>query len=284
MSGAGQGDDERMQHDSYSATPGAAAVAARVSPMLAVRSLAARELKAFFRQRSRVMGAVLTPVFLWLMLGQGIGESFRAGGAEFSEYFYPGIVVFAVVFAGMYSTISTIQDRQAGFLQSVVVAPIPRWSLVAGKVVGGAGISLVQGVILLVLAPFSGVPVGATGIVGAIFVLALISLAMTGMGFWFAWRIDSVQGYHAIMNLILMPMWMLSGAFFPREKAAGWIRVVMDINPLAYGDAALRRVLYGSSESLPAGLPNLWLSLGVVAVCAALLLWASGRAVHKKVL
>ncbi|MAE75659.1 MAG: multidrug ABC transporter permease [Planctomycetes bacterium] len=251
---------------------------------LAAKSLASRELKSFFRQRSRVMAAVLTPVVLWLMLGSGMGSSFRSEvfRGDFLEYFFPGIVVFSVVFAGMYSTISTIQDRQAGFLQSVLVAPIPRASLVLGKVVGGATIALIQGVVLLVLLPLAGVELSPVGLVLAIGILALISVAMTGMGFVFAWRIDSVQGYHAIMNLILMPMWMLSGAFFPADGASAWVRGVMAVNPLAYGLAALRHALYWGDETLRAGLPAMWLCVGITALCGLLAVWASARAVAKK--
>lgn len=246
-------------------------------------SLASRELTTFFRQRSRVVGAILTPILFWVMLGMGMGKSFQPSRIHmpggFLEYFFPGIVVFSVVFAGMYSTISTIQDRQTGFLQAVLVAPIPRTALVVGKVLGGAMISLIQGALLLPLAFLSGVPVTATGLVLAVFVLALISLAMTGLGFVFAWKIDSVQGYHAIMNLILMPMWMLSGAFFPVGGAAGWVRGIMTINPLVYGLAALRHVLYLGDASVRDALPPLSLCLAVTAACGLLGVVASARAV-----
>lgn len=241
-------------------------------------------MKSFFRQRSRVVGAVLTPVFLWLMLGMGMGRSFEATGvgSGFLEYFYPGIVVFAVVFAGMYSTISTIQDRQAGFLQSVLVAPIPRSSLVIGKMLGGTLIALVQGVLLLVLTPLSGIGVSVTGLLSAVVVLALIAFAMTGLGFVFAWKIDSVQGYHAIMNLILMPLWMLSGAFFPGDGAASWVQWVMKLNPLTYGLAALRHVFYLDNATMRATLPDLFVSVAVIAGCGLLcFVWAS-RTVAKR--
>lgn len=254
-------------------------------PWLAARSLAQRELVAFFRQRSRVLGAILTPAIIWLMLGMGMGRSFRPEGTEglgFLEYFFPGIVVFAVVFAGMYSTISTIQDRQAGFLQSVLVAPIPRWSLVVGKMVGGASIAWSEGVLLLLLAPLSGIPLSAMSLLLAALMLALISLAMTGLGFVFAWKIDSVQGYHAIMNLILMPMWMLSGAFFPKGGASGWVQAVMTVNPLHYGLGALRHALYPNGGAAVQGLPPFWLCAVVIVACGALAVVASGSAVNKR--
>lgn len=254
-------------------------------PWLAAGSLCTRELKGFFRQRSRVVGALLTPVLIWVMLGMGMGTTFRAAAVPemgFLEYFFPGIVLFAVVFAGMYSTISTIQDRQAGFLQSVLVAPIPRLSLVTGKIVGGALVSLIEGVLLLVLAPVAGVSVSPASLALGAGMLALISIAMTGLGFVFAWRIDSVQGYHAIMNLILFPLWMLSGAFFPVSGAATWVRWIMRVNPLAYGLAGLRHVLYLDVASVRAALPPLWLCVAVMAVCGALAALAAARAVVRR--
>ena len=256
------------------------------SPSLAAWVLCRRELTAFFRQRSRVVAAVLTPLFLWLMLGMGMGHSFKSpsGGGDFLAYFFPGIVLFTVVFAGIYSSISTILDRQKGILQSVVVAPIPRSSIVIGKVVGGTLIALIEATILLLFAALAGIPAGPLEIVLAIGVLALLSLGMTGLGFLFAWKIDSVQGYHAIMNLLLMPLWLLSGAFFPKDGAASWIQVTMAVNPLHYGLSALRHVLWLHDEGVRAALPPLWLCLLVMLLSAAAMLAFASRSVTRKTL
>lgn len=249
-------------------------------------TIAVREVLGFFRQRSRVLAAVITPLLLWFMLGMGMGKSFRwdYGGGDFLAYFFPGIVVFAVVFAGIYSSISTILDRQKGILQSVVIAPISRASIVMGKVLGGTLIALVEGAVLLVFVRFAGIPAGVLEVVLAILVLALLCFAMTGIGFFFAWMIDSVQGYHGIMNLILMPAWMLSGAFFPRDGAATWVRVAMDVNPLYYGLSALRHVLWLEDAPLRAALPPLWLCIAVTAGLAVCTLGLAARAVTKKTL
>lgn len=248
--------------------------------------LCRREVTAFFRQRSRVVAAIVTPLFLWLMLGMGMGNSFKweFGGGDFLAYFFPGIVVFAVVFAGIYSSISTILDRQKGFLQSVVVAPIPRVSIAFGKLLGGTLIALVEGAILLVFAPLAGIPAGPVELVLAVLVLAVLCLAMTGLGFLFAWRIDSVQGYHAIMNLILMPLWLLSGAFFPKAGATEWVQVAMYANPLHYGLSALRHVLWLDDATVRSALPNLWLCLAVTIACAILGIVFATRSVAKKTL
>lgn len=253
----------------------------------AAQVLCKRELSAFFRQRSRVMAAVLTPLLLWFMLGMGMGRSFRwegTSGGDFLAYFFPGIVVFAVVFAGIYSSISTILDRQKGFLQSVVVAPISRSSIVLGKVLGGTLIALIEAAILLIFTPLAGIPAGPLEIAMAVGVLAIVAFAMTAMGFAFAWKIDSVQGYHAIMNLILMPMWLLSGAFFPKAGASVVVQYAMYANPLHYGLSALRHVLWFGDDAVRSALPSLPLCLGVTVVSGVLmLLWAS-RCVAKKTL
>lgn len=255
------------------------------SGMTAAWSLCSRELLTFFRQRSRVLSALMTPILFWLFIGLGMGSSFNPGkGFEggYEAYFFPGVVILAVVFAGVFSTISTIQDRQQGFLQSVLVAPIPRWSIVLGKMLGGSIIAIFQGSVLLPLAYFAGFELSFTSVIASIGVLTLVSLMMTGLGFYFAWKLDSVQGFHAVMNLILMPMWILSGAFFPAVGAIKPIAWIMAINPLTYGLAALRHVLHAGSQYSVTGLPPMWLCLLLTSAFAIFLICIGARAVSKK--
>ncbi|MFQ5507642.1 MAG: ABC transporter permease, partial [Planctomycetota bacterium] len=218
------------------------------------------------------------------LIGSGMGSSFRSAGNEagFLEYFFPGIVLFAVVFAGIFSTITTIQDRQDGFLQAVLVAPIPRSSLVLGKVLGGTLIAVIQGGLLLLLLPLAGLQFSLLSFLLALGMLALVSLGMTGMGFMFAWKLDSVSGYHAVMNLLLMPMWLLSGAFFPPGGAHVWVKWVMYANPLTYGLAGLRHMLYLDNESVRAAMPALWLCVVVTLACALLTLAGAARAARRR--
>ena len=209
--------------------------------MLAAWTLCRRELVRFFRQRSRVIGVLGTPLIFWVLIGSGFG---------YLKFLYPGTLIQIVLFASIFSTISLIQDRQTGFLQGVLVAPVSRAAIVLGKVLGGTGIALVQGLLFLALGPLVGISPGPAGWVAAAGVLALVAFALTSLGVLLAWRFDSVQGFHAIMNLFLIPLWLLSGAVFPPEKAAGWIRTVMAVNPLSYGVSALRQVLTGEGSSL----------------------------------
>lgn len=224
--------------------------------MLAAWALAKREVVRFFRQRNRVIGAVGQPLLFWLLFGAGLARSFRLSatgneGQSFLEYYFPGTLVLILLFTAIFATISIIEDRREGFLQSVLVAPAPRWSMVLGKVAGGAAIAVFQGLIFLALALTLHVEMTPAAIVSLVILLTLTALALTSLGFVLAWRMDSTQGFHAIMNLLLMPMWLLSGAFFP-PPAVGpgtpwsqWVmHVLMRINPLTYAVGGVRRTLY----------------------------------------
>ncbi len=241
-------------------------------------SLGWRELVRFYRQRSRVVGTLGTPLLFWLFLGLGFGDSFRSGAGSSLEYFFPGAILLVVLFTSMFSNISVIEDRNQGFLLSVLVAPISRGALVGGKVLGCAVLGLVQGLIFLALAPAAGLRLGLWQALEAAGVLLLVCMALTALGFYFAWRLDSVQGFHGVMNLVLMPMWLLSGALFPVSGAHPWLGWIMRLNPLTYGLAALRHSL--SSAPAP-GSPSLGVSLAVVAVFGLAILGAGLREVAK---
>lgn len=236
--------------------------------MLAMYTLWRRELTRFFRQPSRIAGAVATPLIFWLLIGSGLSGSFRLPGGpehvDYLEYFFPGTIVLVLLFAAIFSNISVIEDRHEGFLQGVLVAPVGRATLVAGKILGGSTLAWLQGIVFLALAPTAGIRLTVSSLLAAAGVLALLAVALSALGFAFAWKLDSVQGFHAIMNIVLMPMWMLSGAFFPASGAPGWLAALMRLNPLTYGIAALRHALYGAA--LGEGMPGPALSLAVTLV------------------
>ncbi len=240
---------------------------------LAAFTLWRRELTRFLRQPSRIAGAVGTPLIVWLLVGSGLSGSFRLpggpAGLNYFEYFFPGTVVLVLLFAAIFSNISVIEDRHEGFLQGVLVAPVSRSAIVAGKVLGGATLAWLQGVVFLPLAPLSGIALTPRSALAAAGVLAVLALSLTALGFAFAWKVDSVQGFHAIMNVVLMPMWLLSGSFFPVSGAPAWLGALMRLNPLTYGVAALRWALYGQGAALGSGLPGPALSLAVTLVLGA---------------
>ncbi len=244
-----------------------------------------REILRFVRQRSRLTGAFLQPLVFWLLLGGGFNASFRPAGASgnlsYVSYFFPGTVLLVLLFTAIFATISTVEDRKSGFLQGVLVAPLRRWMITLGQTAGGATLALLQGIIMLSLAPLAGVPLSLKGFAAAVAILAVLATALTSMGLVIAWRMDSTQGFHAIMNLLLLPSWFLSGAFFPEAGAPLPIRVLMHLNPLTYGMAALRRALYWSQPHLLPPLPGWPLALSVTVAFAATsfaaAVWSSER-------
>ncbi len=232
-------------------------------------SLWCREMVRFYRQRSRVVGVILSPLVFWLLLGAGFGKTMRTGapGVEqnYLEYFFPGALVMVVLFTSIFTMMSVIEDRKEGFLLSVMVAPIHRSAIVLGKVVGGASLSAIQGIIFLALAPAIGVRFGLGQFGLLLLIIFLVAFALTALGFAIAWILDSSQAFHAIVNLFMIPLWLLSGALFPVSGASGWLRVIMLANPLTYGVESLREVLF------PLTVQNtdfaLSTSIGILAIC-----------------
>lgn len=240
---------------------------------LPIRTLAARELIRFFRQRTRLVGALGQPILFWILFGAGLHGSFQNPSwvpddmeMTYQEYFFPGVAVMIVLFTAIFSTISIIEDRKEGFLQGVLVAPISRLSLVLGKLCGGTALAVIQaGLFLLVgpalafvgLAPTIGMEVSVVSGVSTILFITLLAFTLTALGYLIAWPLDSTQGFHAIMSVFLMPMWLLSGAFFPPGDS-GWLSWIIKLNPLTYGVAGLRRLMY-PNVNIPASsaLPGL---------------------------
>src|SRR6266487_2226581 len=213
-----------------------------------------REVVRFYRQRTRVVGVIASPVVFWLVIGSGFGSSFRSGDAagqqHYLDYFYPGALIMIVLFTSIFTMMSVIEDRKEGFLLSVLVAPVPRSAIVLGKVLGGTTLSTIQGLIFLAFAPLVGVHVSPGDFLLVVLTVFLVSFALTALGFAIAWPMDSTQAFHAIINLFLIPLWLLSGALFPLAGASGWIRALMRINPLTYGVEALRSLLYPSTAAV----------------------------------
>lgn len=249
------------------------------SVLLPSYALARREVVRFLRQRNRVFGALAQPVLFWAIFGAGLSPSFRAGSIGYSEYFFPGIIVLILLFTAIFATISIIDDRNTGFLQGVLVAPVPRSAIILGKVAGTTILAVGQALLVSAAAPLFGLSITLLGVLAAIPVLLLLSIALAGLGIWIAWRMDSTQGFHAIMTSFLMPMWLLSGAFFPPGGTPQWLLIVIALNPLTYGVALLRYALYLGTPPTSEALPSLTLCLFVsVAFAAATLVGASRAA------
>jgi ABC-2 type transport system permease protein len=254
--------------------------------VLSTRSLAQRELVRFYRQKSRMAGVIGSPLVFWFLIGSGLSGSFRHPSAppemNYLEYFFPGTIVLIILFTAIFSTMSIIEDRKEGFLQSVIVAPVPRASIAMGKLLGGTALALLQAVMLLVLTPFLGIALDAWSILAVLVTLFSIAFGLTGLGFLIAWKMDSTQGFHAVMNLFLIPLWLLSGSLFPASGAAGWLGVAMQANPLTYGVAALRQALYLHGHTGTADLAPLAVNLGVTVAFALVMFAGSTYLVNQR--
>lgn len=237
---------------------------------LAAGTLWRRDIVRFWREKARVLGYVGSPLLFWLLIGSGFGNL---------AFFFPGALVLTVMFSAVFSTMSLIEDRREGFLLSMLVSPAPRSSMVLGKILGSSTLAWIQGVIFLCFLPATGYSPGVAGVVQAIGVIFLISFTFTVLGFAIAWQMDSTQGFHAIMNLVLLPLWLVSGSLFPMANAHGWVQWLMRLNPVTYTVAALRQAF---ERDTAAGVPALSTSLAVTAACAALLFAASAAFANRK--
>jgi ABC-2 type transport system permease protein len=241
-----------------------------------------REIVRFYRQPTRVVGVLASPLVFWVVIGSGFGTSFRSGGGpgqqHYLDYFYPGALIMIVLFTSIFTMMSVIEDRKEGFLLSVLVAPVPRSAIVLGKVMGGTTLSALQGLIFLIFAPFAGIHLEPLQVFLVAIVVFLVSFALTALGFAIAWPMDSSQAFHGIINLFLIPLWLLSGALFPLSGASGWIRGLMWLNPLTYGVEALRSLLYpGSQTTFPLASSIATLILFSLVMFALAFLMASRR-------
>ena len=245
-----------------------------------------REIWTFLRDRARLAGALVQPLAIWALLGVGFGAAFRLPGTErgpsYLAFLFPGVVALVLLFTAIFSTISVVEDRQTGVLHAALVAPQPRLALVLGVLSGGTTLAVAQAAVVMVLAPLAGLHPSLGGALAALLACLLTALALTALGFVMAWRLDTTRGFHAVMNLVLMPLWILSGGFFPVDGAPAVLRAVMLANPVTYGVAAIRLGLGGPGA---AGAPvGMGVALGVLGASAALLVaWAvrtAGRALY----
>lgn len=240
----------------------------------------------FLRQRSRIIGALGTPLVFWLLVGGGLKQSFKLPGVDsqmtYLEYSFPGAIVAILLFTAIFSMISIIDDRKEGFLQAVLVAPVSRASIALGKILGATTLAVGQALVFLALGRLADIRMGALSIGATFATMTLVAFALSGLGFVIAWRMESTQGFHAIMNLVLMPMLVISGAFFPPGGSATWLRWIMLINPVTYGVTLLRWSMYLDS---PAPHPSLGGSLAaawiITIIFAGGTFWLSMLAVRK---
>ncbi|TWU26465.1 ABC-2 type transporter [Novipirellula galeiformis] len=260
--------------------------------MSAAWMLARREWTRFFRQRNRVSAAIVQPLLFWMLFGTGLRGAFTvAGDQNFMEFFLPGTVGLIVLFTAIFATISVIEDRREGFMQSVLVSPVGRWPVLMGKVIGGSAIAWVQAMFFLMLVYLFGTASLSSSIFLLMPLLALIAIGMCSLGMIVAWPMDSTQGFHAIMMLGLMPMWLLSGSFFPipawSDSTVGQMILggIMRINPLSYSMLEMRRLIYPEVDFANAGFApssaTCWSVTIIATIVVTLIAWRLVRGSRK---
>ncbi len=203
-----------------------------------------RDLVRFRRQPTRLYGSIVRSIVWLFALGLGLRQSFvPVSGMNYTQFIFPGVISMALIFASLQSAISVIWDREFGFLKEVMVAPIPRSSLLLGKALGGASTSTLQGIVVMAFAPLAGVHLTIISVVTAVALMFLTSIAMTSMGLAIAVRMTDFEGFGSLQNMVVMPMYLLSGAMFPTHGLPLWLNAVLVANPLSYGVSAIRGVL-----------------------------------------
>ncbi len=241
-----------------------------------------RDMIHLLRERSRWLGVVVQPLLFWGLIGSGMAGAFtltNAGGLSYLEYFFPGVLAMVVLFTAVFATMSVIEDRQQGFLQQVMVVPGSRAALVLGKTAGVTTMALVQSCLCLLAAPLAGLSLAEVAWPALLAVLVLGCVGLTAINFALAWLVDSTAGYHGILSIILLPLWIVSGAMFPAQSALAWVGPLMQANPMTYLVDGIRHSMYGGQA--PIGQASLGLSLAVLVGFAlasiALAVWVVQR-------
>jgi len=217
--------------------------------------VAYRELLRFVRERSRLVGTLLQPLLFLVVFGVGFSGIIGplAPGVDFVQFIFPGLIAMSVLTTALFAGVSVVWDREFGFLKEIMVAPLGRSGIVLGKAVGAAGVAVVQGLLMLVIAPFIGVSLSVGAVLAVIPVIVILAVALAGLGLILASFLRSQQGFQLLMQIIIFPMIFLAGVFFPIGSAPAWLQVASKINPLTYGVDALRQIFLGTGGSAELG-------------------------------
>ena len=229
-----------------------------------------RDLLRYWRDRFRLLASLAQPLLYLVIFGTGLSSSLRGlggglGGAtsvNYVQFIYPGIIGMAVLFTSIFSAMSIVWDREFGFLKEVLVAPIDRSAIAIGKALGGSTQAMVQGMILLLLAPIAGVTLTPLAVLELIPLIFALAFALTTLGVVLAASMKSMQGFQAVLNFLMMPIFFLSGALFPLTNLPWWMTALTRIDPAAYGIDPIRRVILDASGIPTAVTDRLALTMG----------------------
>lgn len=209
-----------------------------------------RQVKKYFRSKSRIVGSLGQPLLFLIAFGFGFGSVYqKAGGGNYIEFLVPGIILMSVLFTAIFSGIELIWDRQFGFLKETLVAPVPRLAIMFGRTLGGATVASIQGIIVFILTLFIGFrPESYLSLPVAFLIVFLVALLFTGVGTALASLLEDMQGFQLIMNFLVMPTFFLSGALFPLKGLPSIMEFVVTLDPMTYGVDAMRGILIGTAN------------------------------------
>ena len=217
----------------------------------AVRAIARREVIRFLRAKSRIVGSIAMPLIWFCAFGLGLGSAFgvKYGEVSYAVFLAPGIIAMTVLFASTFSGMSIIVDKEFGILKELLVAPISRVSLVLGKLIGGMATSLIRAVLItILLCLVLEIRVGIIDYCGMLAIICLIAIGFGALAIAIATKMESMEGFGMIVELVVMPIFFLSGAFFPVEGLPSWFSTVVVLNPLTYGVDGLRILMIGTGS------------------------------------
>jgi ABC-2 type transport system permease protein len=233
-----------------------------------------REMIRFSRSKSRIIGALATPLFFLVILGTGFSSSFqvRGGGTFDKSYLAPGLIGMSVLFASLMGGVSIIWDREFGFLKEILIAPVSRFFVSLGKAIGGVTTAMIQGILIMIIARLIGVHyVSFWGVLAGIGIMFISGIGFIGLGIAIASRIESHEGFQMVMSFLTMPLVLLSGAFFPIANLPGWLKALVYANPLTYCVEALRYFLLGKSTI------SIWLCITVLVIFSIAMIALGGK-------
>ncbi|MBN2330408.1 MAG: ABC transporter permease [Candidatus Aenigmarchaeota archaeon] len=211
-----------------------------------------REMKKYVRNRSRLVGNLAMPFFFLTFLGMGFNSMGITGlpeGISYLDFLAPGIVAMSLLFSSMFAGVSILWDRQFGFLKEIMVAPVSRTSIVIGRIFAGMTSGVIQAFLILAICMLLGVRIAnPLGAVASIIFIVLIAMSFVGLGISLASKIEDMHGFQLIMNFLVMPTFLLSGALFPLDKLPAWLAGITYFDPLTYGVDGLRGLIIGTSH------------------------------------
>jgi ABC-2 type transport system permease protein len=238
-----------------------------VTELRALYTLWLREVKRYLRDRTRIVSSFFQPLLWLVVFGLGLGSIVRIAvpGLSYQQLIFPGIIGQTLLFTAMFMGISVIWDRDFGFLKEVLVAPVSRFTLFLGKMLGDSTDALIQGVIVFVIGLVLGIGIDPITFFAALPIMLLITVGLVSIGLTIASFMGSLESFGAIQSFINLPLFFLSGALFPIPNLPDWLQIAAKANPMSYGVDALKIVILGNAWQ-PLQLQPLFVDLAVVGV------------------